>query len=192
MKDYLAKKTIQHKVDGETMTFRAVPMKLIFKLRAAKDGVAKALASFLTDKSKDAGVEELQSPSDKTGADGGALYVLQTVKKAADPSIVSLRARQQEEGINALLALLCSEDMQGLVVECICSSGESLEEEDVKDFLDNVDVGTFREFATGTFKACAGAFGNLGNFLSRLNLQDAARKVVDGVASGLGAETDQD
>lgn len=172
MKDYCETKSITKKVNGEDVVFYPLPMGVLFKCRSLSDSVAKTLASFFADTSKDVKKEELTAPSKIEGTDK-VFETRQFTEQAVEPQIASLRLKHKEDGIKALVDALMGEKTQEILAEMIVRSArKEFKPEDAKDLMDKVDPETFRDLVMGVLEANRGVFNGMGEYLSRLTNQD--------------------
>lgn len=179
MKDYCESKTVVKKVNGEDVTFHALPMGVLFKCRNLSDAVSKMLASFFADTSKDVRLEELTAPSKVEGTDK-VFETKQATSMAVEPQIASLRLRHREDGIKSLVDALMGDKTQEILCEMIVRSArKEFVPEDAKTLLDKTDPDTFKQLLMGVLEANRGVFNGMGEFLSRLTKKDVMAGVKE-------------
>ena len=166
-------KVTEYEVQGETVKFKGIPLKTIFKIRnlaEANKSISKLLAYFFVDKSQDAEVI--------TTKDGN------TNIKAISPSIATMRMQNLEQGIAGIQSLFTAPETQELMAEIIyfsaseCWKDKSFEQayEDIME----LDSATFLELLFGSLKASAGVVKVLGKLFPQI-----PTAVVDALAEKL-------
>lgn len=154
-------KITEYEVQGEMVKFKGIPLKTIFKIRNLADGnkaLAKLLAYFFVDRSKDA---EVISTAEGT-----------TNIKSIDPQIASMRMRDLEDAIKGLQAILTSPESQELVSEIIyysatdCWDGKDLKA--ATDLIMEQDAEVFMELLIGSMKASSGVIKTLGKLFPQI------------------------
>lgn len=182
---WLQSKVIVRKIGDREIKFRKVPVGTLQKCRHLNEDVARFIGMLFNDKKQDIEVEQI------TSAVGGSSYK----QSAAQPSIISLRKTQTEEGIKGLLNALTSETTMELLSEIVVKSAfEEFTEADIPTLKDSIGIDDLIELLKGAFEASAGDYAKLGKSLFQKNpkMQELLSRLrSEGVIAGDQAKAEE-
>ncbi len=169
MNNFCKKQKITKRIQGEDVTFYAIPMGTILKFKHTAEKASGFVASLFTDTSKDVSTETFSGPSEIKDGTGDAYINTQTATKEISASLASLRHKQKMDSIEGLVKSLFASEAQDLLVEIIIkSASDTFTEADAKDITEKMDSGTFIQFLLGAFEASKEGYAGLGKSLSLL------------------------
>lgn len=172
MKNWLETKIVTKTIDGQQVRFRKIPIGTLRKFKCVNKDVAKALTMLFKDTQHDIKVTNLSVPSEVLDADGKPVLTQSYEQTAAEPSIISMRKTQMEEGIKALIDAVTGEESFNVIAEVICKSAwETFSDDDIPKVQDNMGFDTVVEFVKGAIEASAGDYAELGKSLFQNNSQ---------------------
>jgi hypothetical protein len=158
--NWIQSKEVVRKIGDVEVKFRKVPIGTLQKCRNLNEDVARFVGMLCNDKKHDIEVEQI------TAQAGGSSYK----QSAAQPSIISLRKTQTEEGIKGLLnAMTCDSTIELLSEIIVKSAYEEFTESDIPTLKDSIGVDDMIEFLKGAFEASAGDYAKLGKSLFQKN-----------------------
>ncbi len=169
MNNFCKKQKITKQIQGEDVTFYAIPMGTILKFKHTAEKASGFVASLFTDTSKDVSTESFSGPSEIKDNTGDAYINTQSSTKEISASLASLRHKQKMDSIEGLVKSLFAADAQDLLVEIIIkSASDTFTDADAKDITEKMDSGTFIQFLMGAFEASKEGYAGLGKSLSLL------------------------
>lgn len=168
IRSFLDSNGVEHSVCGQTLRFYPMRLSTSFMLRTVGKPLAKAFSTLFADTSRDAGVIS----KDIIAADHSGR---EEIGQPISVEMARLRHEQRTQAIEDIIHQFTSPTNSTLVGKLIMDSlrddfswkgnGEDkiiIDDKSANEFMDSVDISSFKDFVVGLAKANKEVFGKVG------------------------------
>jgi len=179
---FLSGAAVDHEVNGQSLRFYPVSIRLAFQMRNFLAPLAKALGVLLQDDRDDTRLTGYENRSVKQ-ADGTEMHT--TEMEPIRPEVLQQLNARKDRAVDELVIALTSEDNARMFARLIMDAlrddfPRKPNDAQVAEFLDSMDASAFVEALTGFARANKKVFDP---FLSKV--APKAREAAEGVAAGV-------
>lgn len=179
---FLSGSAVDHEVNGQSLRFYPVSVRLAFQMRNFLAPLAKALGILLQDDKEDTRLTGYENRSVRQ-ADGTEMHT--TEMEPIRPEVLQQINARKDRAVDDLVAALTSEENARMFARLIMDAlrddfPRKPNDAQVAEFLENMDASAFVEALTGFARANKKVFDP---FLSKV--APKAREAAEGVAAGV-------